>query len=219
MSSEHFVDELQKSKPLLGTFVSIRVTGSPIEVLDVAIESAFGELFWVHELMNFYDPESDVSKINRSEAGKTVLLHPWTREVLKFSQELSEATGGAFDVTRGSFRDFELVGTNLLKIIRPITIDLAGVAKGFAVDRAIASLRSQHAILSAEVRAGGDSRVFGVPGVDDHAEAISQKDTYLVTVTAPECMTADALSKVVTPTEARVELLSRFRASAKLIYS
>ena len=211
--------ELQKSKPLLGTFVTIRLTGSPIEVLDVAIESAFGELFKVHELMNFYDPESDVSKINRCEAGKTVLLHPWTWQVLKFSQELAEKTSGAFDVTGGNFRDIELVDFNRLKVNRSIRVDLSGIAKGFAVDRAVDILRAQMAIMSAEVRAGGDSRIYGVGGAPDYAESISSRDGLFVTVIAPECMTADALSKIVTPTQGWDELLAQMRATAKLIYS
>jgi hypothetical protein len=49
---------------------------------------------------------------------------------------------------------------------RPVTIDLGGIAKGFAVDRAVEALQKAGAI-SGIVNAGGDLRVFG-----EHAQEV-----------------------------------------------
>jgi thiamine biosynthesis lipoprotein len=48
----------------------------------------------------------------------------------------------------------------------PLTLDLGGIAKGFAVDRAVAVLR-RHGVRAAVVNAGGDLRAIG-PGVPIH---------------------------------------------------
>src|SRR5258708_22076766 len=48
----------------------------------------------------------------------------------------------------------------------PLALDLGGIAKGFAVDRAVAVLR-RHGIRAAVVNAGGDLRAIG-PAVPIH---------------------------------------------------
>jgi FAD:protein FMN transferase len=48
-------------------------------------------------------------------------------------------------------------------IIRPAQLDLGGIAKGFAVDRAIQALKA-HGAHCGQVNAGGDLRVFGTQG-------------------------------------------------------
>ena len=43
---------------------------------------------------------------------------------------------------------------------RPVSLDLGGIAKGFAVDKAVETLRA-HRVTDGVVNAGGDLRVFG----------------------------------------------------------
>jgi thiamine biosynthesis lipoprotein len=45
--------------------------------------------------------------------------------------------------------------------ILPVQVDLGGIAKGFAVDRAVEAIRLAHPDASGCVNAGGDLRVFG----------------------------------------------------------
>ena len=55
----------------------------------------------------------------------------------------------------------ELLGDNHVRFTRPsVVIDLGGIAKGYAVDRAIGELRSR-GVRSAMVNAGGDLAAFG----------------------------------------------------------
>jgi FAD:protein FMN transferase len=133
----------------------------------------------VHRLMSFHDPESDVSRLNRSAHRGPVAVHPWTWHVLKAGVEFSSHSGGAFDFTiapllqrwrylpgrhsgsgGGGWNDVCLGEDCTVRFGRPLALDLGGIAKGHAVDLAVAALRDA-GVPQGLVNAGGDLRVFG----------------------------------------------------------
>jgi len=63
---------------------------------------------------------------------------------------------------QGTYRDLELLPDNQVRWRRKGWIDLGGIAKGYAVDRAVTVLRN-FGIRSGVVNAGGDLRCFGAP--------------------------------------------------------
>jgi thiamine biosynthesis lipoprotein len=71
---------------------------------------------------------------------------------------------GSADVTLGreaaSHADITLLPGDRVRLKRRAEIDLGGIAKGFAVDRAVAALRRSGA-RTGSVNAGGDLRIFG----------------------------------------------------------
>ena len=103
------------------------------------------------------------TSLNRRAARTAVRVHPWTYAVLEEAQRVAEASNGVFDITvaallvrrgllpaaRGrpvphrsaSFRDIRLLSGSRVRFLRPLLLDLGGIAKGFAVDRAIDCLR------------------------------------------------------------------------------
>jgi FAD:protein FMN transferase len=172
---------MRRQRPLLGTFVEIDAEGLPGHELERAVEAAFAAVALVGRLMSFHDPDSDLSAINRAAAVAPVAVHPWTARVISRALALHRATDGLFDCAIAS----ELVRWNLLpdhgpvaatatmaaaRLLRdnqimfetPLTLDLGGIAKGFAVDRAVAVLR-RHGVRAAVVNAGGDLRAIGPP--------------------------------------------------------
>jgi thiamine biosynthesis lipoprotein len=172
---------VERAQPWLGTLVSIRVGGLSPSDAHRAIEAAFQEIATVHRLMSFHDQNSDLSRLNRASAGKPVEVHPHTCEVLQQAISVSANTGGRFDVTvgaelvewellprsagagtvpHGSWRDIELLPGNRVIFHCPLCVDLGGIAKGFAVDRATDCLRA-HGAFQTVVNAGGDIRVQG----------------------------------------------------------
>src|SRR5262249_3037470 len=173
---------VERARPLLGTYVAIRVSGAPDRVAHRAIEAAFGEIAVVHHRMSFHEVGSDVSRINRGAVGNPIRVHPHTWMVLTWAQRIAEASCGWFDVTvarrlvewgllprpqhardpdpRASWRDIELSGDDRVLLRRPVWIDLGGIAKGYAVDCATERLQAL-GITQACVNAGGDLRVFG----------------------------------------------------------
>ena len=175
----------ERAQPWLGTLVSIRVQGMAEHDAHYAIESAFGEIATVHRLMSFHDRESDLSRLNRAGVGDPVAVHPYTYEVLRQSISMSRASQGCFDVTvgadlvewallprpaqsvklpHGSWEDIELLSGNRVAFRRALCVDLGGIAKGFAVDRATDRLWALGARQTV-VNAGGDIRVRGTEGV------------------------------------------------------
>ena len=156
--------EIKRSRPLLGTFVEITVEGDDRDVLMEAMDDAFSAIAWVQQLMNVHDPESELSYINRMAHMEAVRVSQWTYEVLRKAQELSARTHGEFDVTKGlhvDYRAIELSNNRCVRLLDPTaTIDLSGIAKGFAVDRACDVLK-RPGVRSALVNAGGDLRALG----------------------------------------------------------
>ena len=265
---------------MLGTFVQIQAFGINADELEDAVEAAFLPIAQVHQLMSFHDPESEVSRMNRDASHKGVSVHPWTWRVLKSAQEFSRNTDGIFDITMagqlvkwnylprygaryggGSWRDIILEATGRVRFRRPLLIDFGGIAKGFAVDRAVEVLK-RNRVTGGIVNGGGDLRVFGsasqlvhlrhpaepkraAGGVRLRERAIATSGVYFartknrgryvspmldgrtgraacdlisVTVGAANCMTADALTKVVFALrEQAAPLLARYSADALLL--
>jgi len=180
MRSRSGIEE-RRCRPLLGTFVEITARGRDERLLGRGIEAGFAAIATVHRLMSFHDCLSDVSRMNREAFPKGVNVHPWTWQVMEASKRFAEESDGTFDITvapwltklnflphRGyqfsptaSSRDIFLRGNYEVFFRRGLTVDLGGIAKGFAVDRAVDALK-ENGIECGIVNAGGDLRTFGL---------------------------------------------------------
>jgi thiamine biosynthesis lipoprotein len=175
---------MRRAQPWLGTLVEISVEGAQPEALARAVTAAFGAIAEVHKLMSFHDPASDVSRLNRAQPGELVRVSPATGEVLRLAARMTELSDGAFDIAcaprlvewrmlpapEAAVRQFT-PRTRLLALedevsVRKLAsgwIDMGGIAKGYAVDLAVAALRAK-GVPNGCVNAGGDLRVFGADG-------------------------------------------------------
>jgi thiamine biosynthesis lipoprotein len=170
-----------------GTAVS---RGWHAERAQEALSSAEAALRGVESRMSWRVETSDVGRLNAAKAGDVVAVTPETLEVLRSAEGMWRRTGGAFDVTckpvidlwlkaretherpghsalaaaraASSWDDFELRREAVLKKRDGATVDLGGIAKGFAVDRAVAALKNAE-VLGGLVDVGGDVRCFGRP--------------------------------------------------------
>jgi FAD:protein FMN transferase len=181
-------DNIRHLRPLLGTFVEIAAADGDKASMETAVEAAFAAIGTVYQLMSFHDETSDVSRLNRHAFEAPVSVHPWTFQVLEAALDLHGRSNGAFDIRiaptlqklgllpyhAGDFPaearllpgsgGIELSGGERVRSSdRTTRIDLGGIAKGFAVDRAIEVLQS-HGMPSGLVNAGGDLAVFGPNG-------------------------------------------------------
>ena len=176
-------NHVRRARPLLGTFVEIAASGPGEPDLAAAAEAAFAAVAKVHRLMSFHDPASDVSRLNRDAATRAVAVDAWTWQVIATAVDLGRRSNGTFDITVAPVlqdlgllpphsgpadgatpapRDaIEMLAGNRIRFRHTGTrIDLGGIAKGFAVDRALEALRA-HRATSALVNAGGDLAAFG----------------------------------------------------------
>ena len=163
---------IRRARPLLGTFVEIAVDGQTFDAAEAAVEAAFAAIATVHRLMSFHEADSDVSRLNRGAALGGVRVHDWTYQVLEAARDLHRRSGGMFDISvapalqrlgllPGGHDRIQLLAENRVRFADPsVKIDLGGIAKGFAVDRAVEALLGQ-GIAEGLVNAGGDLRVFG----------------------------------------------------------
>ena len=172
---------VERAQPWLGTVVRIRVEGLPVAAAHLAIDAAFEEVAAVHRLMSFHERGSDVTRLNVHGDTMPLSVHPWTLDVLAWALRFSRLSDGCFDISvgaelvdwrflpappgavrrpRGSWRDIELRPDGKVLFHRPLWIDLGGIAKGYAVDRASECLRRRGASCNV-VNAGGDIRVRG----------------------------------------------------------
>jgi thiamine biosynthesis lipoprotein len=173
---------IRRARPLLGTFVEIRVDGVDGAHAVVAIDAAFAEIATVHRLMSFHAHDSDVTRVNRGASRNAVVVDARTREVLSLSIDFARASDGRFDPTiaaelvarnllprpseapsphpKADWRDIEIIADGRIRCAKPLWIDFGGIAKGYAVDRAIECLRDS-GITNACVNAGGDLRRIG----------------------------------------------------------
>ena len=186
------VDVVQRMRPWLGTFVAIRVEGMAETDAMRAIDAAFAEIAAIHGLMSFHEADSDLARLHRAPAGTCVCVDARTREVIECALQIAAASCGFFDptiaaqqVARGylprpdslstpdpnaNWRDIDLVDHDGVRLRRPLWLDLGGIAKGYAVDRAIDILRASGA-RQACVNAGGDLRIFGARAEPVHVRA------------------------------------------------
>jgi thiamine biosynthesis lipoprotein len=180
---KQFAPAFKRCRPLLGTFVEISLAGTRPEWHEL-VEEAYQAIETVCSLMSFHDPESELSRLNRTPVGLWIRLSQSVIEVLDFALKLQRLSGGIFNVAIAQplvFRDllpgktgnsgwkhlsrpgFELRGQEARRIL-PVQIDLGGIAKGYAVDRAVETIQARFKNVSGCVNAGGDMRVFGAEG-------------------------------------------------------
>lgn len=163
--------------------LAARTNGGAREAMD----AAFAEITRINDLMSAHMTKSDIGRLNNSN-GEEVEVSPETAEVLRRAIEISELTGGAFDVTAGTiirlwkdaiksgalpepakleearaltgYRGI-IINGNRVRFAKPgMSVDLGGIAKGYAVDRAVVVLKA-HGIRQALVDAGGDGFALG----------------------------------------------------------
>lgn len=173
--------EARRARALLGTRVEVGAWGEEREALLAAAGAALDEVARIHRLLSFHDPASELSRLHRQAGREPTPVDRRTLAVLRLALRLHHTSGGAFDpavaprlveagllpapsdsprpAAGASLADLEITGGRV-RLRRPLWLDLGGLAKGYAVDRAIAVLRRAGA-RRGWVDAGGDLRVFG----------------------------------------------------------
>ena len=172
---------LKQTEMIMGTLVEITV----IPGNEKAIREAFEALRKVDALMSTYKEDSEISILNRE--GKAQVSEE-TLEVIENAIKFSNLTDGAFDITCRplinlwkrakkeekvpteeeieeaiSLVDYQriILEANQIRLEKKgMQIDLGGIAKGYAVDKAIEALK-KNGIKRALVNAGGDLYALG----------------------------------------------------------
>jgi thiamine biosynthesis lipoprotein len=158
------------------------------EQADALAKQVFKIFHEIDQRMNRYDPNSELSLLNRVAAKEPLQVSPSLFEVLLEASRISRLSDGAFDISFGSagflydYRkkvkpgeralveaaesiDYRKImldsssGTVALMDDRMV-LDLGGIAKGYAVDKGAGAL-VRHGVKYARLSAGGDMRLIG----------------------------------------------------------
>jgi thiamine biosynthesis lipoprotein len=171
----------------MGTNIIQRVYGEKcVKVTKIVSE----ELKRLENALSFYRPLSEVSLINQRAGHEEVHLREETLFIIKKAKEYSEMSGGVFDITAApliekwgiftesqrvplheeikkvkaliDYRDIIIREDSLsVKLLKEgQKIDLGGIAKGFAADRAV-EIYKNNGIKSAFINIGGNVLVLG----------------------------------------------------------
>lgn len=172
---------LRRMRPLLGTYVEVGILIDHLDEADArqAIDAAFIAIGQVHDALSFQDPGSELSRLNQAP-GQAMGLSPLALRVLRLARAMTLVSRGMFNCTvggalvrrghlpdhggptplpAGAADDIE-IGAGHARLRRPVRVTLDGIAKGYAVDRAVRTLR-RHGVQAGWVNGGGDLRAFG----------------------------------------------------------
>lgn len=171
----------REKRVMMGTFVEV------ISPQKEAAKIVFDEISRIEGLLSKYNPESEVSKLNKFG---TIKASPETFYIIKKSKEFYSLSDGAFDITVAPLMDIwgftnkqyfspseekikealKLVGSDKIILhdssfvvqfkISGMKIDLGAIAKGYAVDCAVKKVR-EHGIKSCLINAGGQIYCLG----------------------------------------------------------
>jgi FAD:protein FMN transferase len=153
-----------RARVALGTFVTLEAEAPVRASADGAITAAWEAILTVERVMHPQRGGSDLSVLANCAPGTVIEVHSWTWDVLRRCQELHAATDGAFDpcpsAVTGGLLNLDLLPCSRVRVRAPTRLDLGGIAKGYAVDRALQALRDR-GCTAGLVNAGGDLAVFG----------------------------------------------------------
>ncbi len=177
---------------LMGTVLEITLEGLEPQSAARLLDDLYDVATRLDRLLSIYDPESDVSRLNRAAGRGRQPVDAEVVEILKRSVAYWDLTRGAFDVTIGPLVDLwmaaagrgapptalelaaarERVGSNRISVVSGegvslgeagMKLDLGGIAKGFALDRML-PLLERHGVESALLNFGQSSTwALGAP--------------------------------------------------------
>jgi thiamine biosynthesis lipoprotein len=169
----------------MGTYARVLIYGGNNKDVD----AAFSEIKKLDNLLSDYNPKSEISEINNMAGEKAVKVNPQVIEVLEIAKNIASETGGVFDPTIGAltigvykfgresddepnienidkakslvnYKDLIIEGDSVYLKRKGMMIDLGGIGKGYAVEKAVTVLK-ERGIKRGVVSLSGDLKVFG----------------------------------------------------------
>jgi thiamine biosynthesis lipoprotein len=179
-------------EPHMGTLVRITVYARSEQAANDAFRAAFDRIARLDRTLSDYQPDSELNEVARTAVHQETPVSADLFTVLRASQDLAGATGGAFDITLGpvvrlwrearktgrvpdpaalkeaasrtGFRKLHLdVNRRTVSFDMPgMALDVGGIAKGYAASEAVAVL-SGLGVRSALVAVSGDLAFSDAP--------------------------------------------------------
>ena len=179
---------IERERLQMGTRFHIQLVSDDKTAANAALDAAFAEVDRVEALLSEWRDSSEISAVNRAAGGSPVPVGPELLHVVERSVHFSEITNGAFDISFAgcgrlwSFREPRIPDAATIRDClesvdyRGIDLDrehatirlaasktrigIAGIGKGYGVDRA-AEVLEAHGFTDYIIDGGGDIRLRG----------------------------------------------------------
>ena len=163
--------ELSDGRPAMGTILEITLHAQDTPLARATLGELFALAARLDAVMTLYDPESDLARLNRTAGRGPAPVDSELAQILAASIVYSRLTSGAFDVTVRPLvalwtqagqtgvppraeelaRARALVGSDQIRLEgsavalarEGVSVDLGGIAKGWALDRMLPLLRER----------------------------------------------------------------------------
>jgi len=183
-----------KEDTLMDTYVTIKAYGESKSKVKRAVDKAMAEIKRIDVLMNFYDKNSEISKINKKDGANPVKISNDTMKIISLSLAYAEKTGGAFDPTIGALtslwdfgkekmpsesemeKNLPLVDYHFIELNKEkktislqkegMKLDFGGAAKGYAIDKAM-DILIKEGVSGALITTGSTTKVAGLKAKKD----------------------------------------------------
>lgn len=161
----------ESAEPHMGTLVRITIYAEEASPLS----AAFARIRDLDQKLSDYKPDSELNQVCRTAHDRPVSVSDDLWRVLSAAQKLAAETGGAFDVTLGpvthlwrkgrlpdretlercGWRNLVLKDHTVFLKQSGMQLDLGGIAKGYAADEALVTLRA-HGARQSLIAVSGD---------------------------------------------------------------
>lgn len=185
---------VKRAQMHMGTLVSLTAVAASKERAQVSIEAGFSEIKRLEQMLSTWIPASEVSQVNIAAGQDPVVVSGETFELVSRSLEMARLTEGGFNIaigpaveawsvterqripSRGELQALKpLVDWSTIQIDRRartihlpqpgMRIDIGGIGKGYAADRAVDVMR-QAGAQGGVAALSGDIKTFGdLPGM------------------------------------------------------
>jgi FAD:protein FMN transferase len=183
LSLENIVTE---TRLLMGTVVNLKVVSPDRDAAQRAVWACFDQMEALERILSRFQPQSQLSRLNGD--GQLTNASPHLLNLLAQSRQISEISGGAFDITikplvdlyqkhaaQGGlpkkvdvesvlelvdYQDIQITGNQVAFEKKDMAITLDGIAKGYIVDQGVETLK-QNGFTDVLVEAGGDLLASG----------------------------------------------------------
>lgn len=192
LQGEEALARFERTEMHMGTEVRIVAYAPNRQLFMEASDAAFHRIALLDQTLSDYRSDSELMRLCASAPHeRPVSVSEDLYAVLRLALQISQVTDGAFDVTIGNvsrlwrrarrqhevpsaellraalatvdYRQIQLVEPSSVQLVRPgVRIDLGAIAKGYAGDKALETLRA-YGISAAMVDAGGDLVIGDAP--------------------------------------------------------
>lgn len=118
-------------EPHMGTLVRITVYAPGEQAARYAFRAAFDRIRELDGILSDYRPDSELNQITKTAVGRAVPVSKDLFAVLAASQDLAEATGGAFDITQGPVVRLWREARKTARVPDPAALQEAATRSGF----------------------------------------------------------------------------------------